>query len=113
MRTDAHDYSPQETYGKQISRGNTGEKRAAKIMRDAGYTVTYSEKHPHGPTDLTCKKGKEVRRIQVKRISSRVFRTAKAARNRMRGKPFCIKTIPAGTELWVFDAENNLYKFRR
>lgn len=110
--TKAQRNTPQKTYGKQTQRGNIGEKRAAAILRKMGYSVSYSPGHPHGIADIIARKGKSVRRIQVKRISSRTFLTAEAARNRIRGKPFNLERLPTGYELWVFDKENTLYKFR-
>lgn len=111
MKTKAHEKTPKETYGEQTHRGNIGEQRAAKILREQGYTVTLSKTHPRGASDIIAKKGNETRCIQVKRISSRALLTADAARNRIRGKPFLIQRIPADREVWVFDKENRLYIF--
>lgn len=110
--TRAQKKTPQATYGKQTHRGNIGEQRAAALLRKEGYQVTLSPGHPHGTADIIARKGATVRKIQVKRISSRSFATAAAARNRIRGKPFKLGKLPEGYELWVFDAKNNLYKFR-
>lgn len=109
--TKAHKRYPMKVYGKQVARGNMGESRARRLLENAGYKVSFSEKHPHGKTDLVAKKGKTVRNIQVKRISSRAFSTPAAARNRMSGKPYNIKRLPKNSELWVFDSKGHLYKF--
>ena len=111
MRTKAHEKTPQKTYGKQTHRGNIGEERAAKILREQGYSVRKSETHPRGFADIIAEKNGKAREIQVKRISSRALLTADAALNRIRGKPFLIKRIPAGKEVWVFDKDNRLYVF--
>ena len=111
MKTKAHEKTPKETYGKQTHRGNIGEQRAARILREQGYTVSLSKTHPRGACDIIARKGNETRNIQVKRISSRALLTADAARNRIRGKPFLIQRIPQDREVWVFDKENRLYIF--
>ncbi|MCZ0862262.1 hypothetical protein [Methanocorpusculum vombati] len=113
MKTKAQKNSPQKTYGKQTARGNTGERRAADILRKAGYTIRKPAAHPHGTDDLIATRGSEVRRIQVKRISSRVFSTEQAARNRLAGKPFLIKSIAPGHEVWLFDGNHNLFIFTK
>ena len=111
MKTKAHSQTPQKTYGKQVHRGDIGEEHAARILRKKGYSVSKSSTHPYGTNDLCARKGKQVRHIQVKRISSRKFKTAEAARNRMRGKPYNIKHVK--NELWVFDKDNSLYIFKK
>lgn len=108
MRTYAHTHTPQKTYGKQKFRGDQGEKRAAVALQRQGYTVT---SHPYERTDLTEKKRGVVRHIQVKNITSRTFRSAKTARRRIAGKPFNLRRIVSGEELWVYDAAGHLYKF--
>lgn len=113
MKTKAHSRTPQATYGKQTARGNIGERRAAKILREKGYSVSLSPQHPRGVADIIARKAGKVRKIQVKRISSRNFSTAAAARNRIAGKPFNLSSLPAGYELWVFDKSNNLYIFKK
>jgi hypothetical protein len=54
----------------------------------------------------------EMRNIQVKRISSRRFLTPEAARNRIAGRPFNVKRLVPGGELWVFDQDDRLYVFK-
>ena len=112
-KTKAHERSPMKTYGKQTHRGDLGERRAAAILRAEGYSVELSPSHPHGIHDLIARKGKTVRKIQVKRITSRTFATPAAARNRISGKPFNLKKIPTGYELWVFDQKGNLFRFTK
>lgn len=112
-RTKAQEKNPQKTYGQQTHRGNIGEKHAADLLRKEGYSVSISKTHPRGIADIIAVKGNETRKIQVKRISSRNFLTASAARNRLAGKPFNLKRLPTGYELWIFDASNRLYTFRR
>lgn len=112
-QTKAHRRTPQKTYGQQVHRGNIGEEHCSRILKKQGYTVCKTPTHPHGKGDLIARKGKATRTIQVKRISSRTFRTARAARNRMRGKPYNVKRLPAGMELWVIDKEEHLYKFNK
>ena len=111
MKTKAQIRTPQKTYGRQTARGNTGEAKAAKILRELGYTVSKSPTHPRGFADIHATKNGETRKIQVKHITSRTFQSADAARNRMRGKPYLISRIPSGCELWVFDAGGHLWKF--
>lgn len=111
MKTKAAEKTPKKTYGKQTHRGNIGEQRAAAILREQGYSVRLSDTHPRGKADLTATKGTETRNIQVKRISSRALKTAEAARNRLKGKPFLIRRIPKNLEVWVFDKDNRLYTF--
>jgi len=110
--TKAQQNRPKSVYGKQVKRGNMGEIKAASMLSRAGYTVTYSDKHPHGKADLKATKGKITRYIQVKNITSRSLKTEKAARHRIAGEPFGLKRIPAGLEVWVFDKDNRLYKFK-
>lgn len=112
-RTKAQERTPQKTYGGQTHRGDLGEQRAAAILRQEGYSVELSPLHPHGTADIIARKGKTVRKIQVKRITSRTFATPAAARNRMAGKPFNLKKLPPGYELWVFDQKGNLYRFKK
>lgn len=111
--TKAHRKTPKATYGKQIHRGDIGEQRCMKILRKEGYTVSYSKRHPRGKDDIIAKKGKTVRHIQVKAISSRSFKSEEAARNRIAGKPFNVRKLPKGYELWVLDKENRLYRFKK
>jgi len=111
MKTIAHVKTPKETYSKQTNRNNIGKNRAAWILWQHGYSVSFSPTLPYEKSELIAKRGNKTRFIQVKRISSRVFKTAEAARNRIRGKPFNVGKLPAGYELWVFDAGNNLFKF--
>ena len=108
MKTYAHTHTPRKTYGQQKARGDRGERRAAAALRRQGYSVT---SHPYEITDLTAVRGKTIRHIQVKNITSRTFRSAKTARKRIAGKPFNVKRINPGNELWVYDAAGHLYKF--
>jgi len=113
MRTRAHSETPMETYGQQTRRGSIGEREAMKKLIEDGYIVTTSETSPHGAIDIIARKGGRTRRIQVKRISSRVFATRESARNRIRIKPYLIEEIPKGLEVWVYDGANHLYIFRK
>lgn len=110
-QTYAQIYRPQKVYGMQTERGNNGERKAAKILRSQGYTVKYTAKHPHGKYDLIATKRNMVKQIQVKNITSRSFKTATAARRRMRIKPYYVTYIGRNCELWVFDKDGHLYKF--
>lgn len=100
-------------YGKNIKRGDIGERRAAGMLRRDGYSVHLTDTHPRGPGDLKASKPGRTRVIQIKRISSRNLATKQAARNRIAGKPFGLRTIPKGLEVWVFDKSNRLYKFTK
>lgn len=100
-------------YGKQIGRGNAGERRAARTLRRQGYSVSFNRDHPQGLTDLTARRAGRTKRIQVKNITSRNLETREAARHRIAGKPFGLKQIPAGLEVWVYDKSNHLYKFTK
>lgn len=111
--TKAQQNRPRAVYGKQIKRGDLGEAKATAILRRSGYTVTKSDKHPRGKTDLKATKGKTTRYIQVKNITSRNITSEKAARRRIAGEPFGLKRIPAGAEVWIFDKAGRLYKFTK
>lgn len=97
-------------YGRNKGRGDSGESAVKKRLECAGYTVTRSP-DSRGWADLTAKRGRETRRIQVKNITSRRLLTASAARQRMKGRPFGIRRIPSGGELWVFDRDGRQYVF--
>lgn len=112
-QTNAQVNRAKAVYGKQIERGNAGERRAADILKKQGYTVKYSASHPRGKTDLTAKKGTRTRHIQVKTITSRNLKTERAARRRIAGQPFKLQRIPKGIEVWVFDKSNRLYQFKQ
>jgi len=112
MKTIAQSKTPKKTYGKQTERGNIGERKAASILRKDGWSVSLSPEHPRGAADIIARKGNRVRKIQVKRISSRTFSNAETARNRFRGKPYYLDKLPAGVELWVFDQVGHLYTFK-
>lgn len=112
METNVQNEAPQKTHRRQNARGNLGVEKAAAFLRECGYTVTKPDAHPRGYADIVAKKRKETRHIQVTRISSRAILTRSAARNRIRGKPYCIEEIPNGLEVWVYDRDNRLYIFR-
>ena len=97
-------------YGKNYERGRAGERRAAAALRREGYSVAVS-RGSAGFSDLVAKKGTKIRKIQVKTISSRRFSTKEAAEKRIRGKPFNVR-IPAGGEVWVYDADGRRYVIR-
>lgn len=111
-QTYAQKYRAQKVYGQQTNRGNAGEKRAIELLRKQGYRVTFTTKHPHGKYDLIATKGKTRKQIQVKNITSRTFKTATAARRRMRIKPYYVTCLGKDCELWVFDKERHLYRFK-
>ena len=96
-------------YGRNKQRGNAGEAAAIRTLRKEGYTVCTAPEHPFGWADITATKGKEIRRIQVKNITSRRFLSAAAALQRVRGRPYNIRRIPPGGEVWVFDADGRRY----
>lgn len=110
-QTNAQRYRAKAVYGKQIKRGDAGEQRAMKILRKEGYKVSLSSTHPRGKADITATKGKTIRNIQVKTITSRNLATKEAARKRIAGKPFGLRRIKKDCELWVFDKSNRLYRF--
>lgn len=99
-----------KNYGKNYGRGRNGERRAAAALRRAGYSVSIA-RGSAGFSDVTAKKNGRTRRIQVKTFSSRRFLTKQAAENRIRGKPFNVR-IPAGGEVWVYDADGRRYVIR-
>jgi len=99
-----------KNYGKNYGRGRNGEERAAAALRRAGYSVSIA-RGSAGFSDVTAKKNGRTRRIQVKTFSSRRFLTKQAAENRIRGKPFNVR-IPAGGEVWVYDADGRRYVIR-
>ena len=112
-QTKAQINRPKAVYGRQIKRGDKGEQRALKTLRKEGYKATLSDTHPRGKADITAKKGKVVRNIQVKTISSRNFNTPEAARKRISGKPFGLKRLGKGVELWVYDKSGRCYRFTK
>lgn len=99
-----------KNYGRNYERGRAGERRAAAALRRAGYSVSISPGSA-GFSDIVAKKNGKIRRIQVKTFSSRRFLTKQAAENRIRGKPFNVR-IPAGGEVWVYDADGRRYIIR-
>lgn len=99
-----------KNYGQNYERGRAGERRAAAALRRAGYSVSISPGSA-GFSDIVAKKNGKIRRIQVKTFSSRRFLTKQAAENRIRGKPFNVR-IPAGGEVWVYDADGRRYIIR-
>lgn len=111
-RTFAQINTPQKTYGKQPERGKVGERRAARELREKGYSVKYNNTHPQGIVDIIATKNGHTKKIQVKNITSRNLTTKESARKRIAGKPFGIKRIPKGLEVWVYDKSKRKYKFR-
>lgn len=101
-----------KNYGRNKGRGDAGETAVMRMLRAEGYIVSTAPEHPHGWADITATKGRETRRIQVKNITSRRFLTAAAALRRIRGRPYNIRRIPPGGEVWVFDADGRRYVFR-
>jgi Holliday junction resolvase len=99
-----------KNYGRNYERGRAGERRAAAALRRAGYSVSISPGSA-GFSDIVAKKNGKIRRIQVKTFSSRRFLTKEAAEKRIRGKPFNVR-IPAGGEVWVYDADGRRYIIR-
>lgn len=97
-----------KNYGKNYARGRTGERKAAAALRRDGYAVTI-KKGSRGPADVIARKGSETRRIQVKNITSRTFKSNATAKTRVQGAPF---NVPRGREVWVYDARGNLRKFK-
>jgi len=98
----------QRNYGRNYSRGRTGEAKAAADLRKKGYSVKVS-KGSRGPADVIARNGSHTRKIQVKRFTSRAFSTKAAARNRVTGAPY---NVPSGREVWVYDANGKVWKFR-
>lgn len=112
METKAHrSRKGRENYGKNRARGDRGESIVKRMLEKEGYSVKIAS-NGRGFADIMAKKGNETRQIQVKTIRSRRFLSPEAARNRMAGKPFNIKRIGPNKELWVFDKDGRLYKFR-
>lgn len=97
-----------KNYGRNYSRGRTGEARTAAALRREGYSVKVT-KGSRGPADVIARKGSHTRKIQVKRFTSRAFSTKAAARNRVTGAPY---NVPSGREVWVYDANGKVWKFR-
>lgn len=111
-QTYAQIHTPLQTYGKQPQRGKAGEQRAARELRAKGYSVKYNNTHPQGIIDLTATKNGHTKKIQVKNITSRNLTTKQTARKRIAGKPFGIKRIPKGIEVWVYDKSKRKYTFK-
>jgi Holliday junction resolvase len=99
-----------KNYGKNYSRGRKGEQRAAAALRREGYSVRIAPGSA-GFSDVRATKNSRTRRIQVKTLSSRRILTKEAAENRIRGKPFNVR-IPAGGEVWVYDADGRRHVIR-
>ncbi|RXE56409.1 hypothetical protein ABH15_10010 [Methanoculleus taiwanensis] len=99
-----------KNYGRNKTRGDSGEKAVRDALKRQGYTVTQSDSG-RGFADLTARKDGKMKRIQVKNITSRRFLTASAARKRVKGAPFNIKRIPKDGEVWVFDKDGRRYVF--
>jgi|GEM_PF-2998701 len=99
-----------KNYGKNYGRGRTGERRAAAALRRAGYSVSITRASA-GFSDVKATKKGKTRKIQVKTLSSRRILTKEAAENRIRGKPFNVR-IPAGGEVWVYDADGRRHVIR-
>lgn len=112
MKNNTKSETPQKSCRRQNARGNLGVEKAAAFLRECGYTVTKPDAHPRGYADIVAKRRGITRYIQVKWILSRAILTRSAARNRIRGKPYCIEEIPNGLEVWVYDRDNRLYIFR-
>lgn len=112
MKTRAHQYDPYGVYGKQVARGNMGERAARRELCKRGYSCRYSDTHPHGWADIVASKRGSKKMIQVKRISSRNFKTPEACKHRMKNIPYNIKSIPKGCEVWVYDKSGRRYEFK-
>ncbi len=100
-----------KNYGKNYGRGRAGERKAAAALRQAGYSVSIS-RGSAGFADVTAKKNGRTRRIQVKTLSSRRILTKEAAKKRIEGKPFNVRSRPAGGEIWVYDADGRRHVLR-
>ena len=100
-----------KNYGLNYERGRTTEAKIARSLQRQGYKATLSP--GSRGYDVTARKGGDVRKIQVKHISSRSFKTPEAARNRVKIAPYNIKRIAPGTEVWIVDKNGKTRKFKR
>lgn len=99
-----------KNYGRNYGRGRACEEKAARSLRGAGWAVSLSP--GSRGWDLTARKNGRVRRIQIKCLSSRRIDSAAVARTRIAHRPWNIKSIPAGAEVWVIDSEGRRYILR-
>ena len=95
-------------YGKNYENGVRCEQNAARLLRSRGYSVFVSP-GSRGCYDLEAKKGAEVKRIQVKKISSRALLSEDVARRRVAGAPFHV-TARGIDEIWVYDRDGRRYE---
>ena len=97
-------------YGKNFANGVKCEQRAARLLRSRGYSVSLS-KGSRGRYDLEAKKGSEVKRVQVKYLSSRALLSEEVARRRVAGEPFNV-TARGINEIWVYDRDGRRYEIK-
>ena len=97
-------------YGRNYGRGRACEEAAARSLRGSGWSVSLAP--GSRGWDITAKKNGRTRRIQIKCLSSRRIESAAVARRRIAHRPWNIKRIPAGAEVWVFDADGRRYILR-
>lgn len=102
--------SGRRRYGKNFETGVRAEERAARLLRSRGYSVSLS-KGSRGRYDLEATKGVEVKRIQVKHISSRALLSEEVARRRVAGAPFHV-TARGIDEIWVYDRGGRRYEIK-
>lgn len=99
-----------DNYGRNYDRGRSCEEKIARSLRGSGWSVSLSP--GSRGWDITAKKNGRTRRIQVKCLSSRRIESKEVARRRVAGLPFNVKRIPAGAEVWVYDADGRRYIIR-
>ena len=97
-------------YGQNFHNGVKCEQNAARLLRSRGYSVFVSP-GSRGCYDLEAKKGAEVKRIQVKKISSRALLSEDVARRRVAGAPFNV-TARGIDEIWVYDRDGRRYEIK-
>lgn len=102
--------SGRKNYGRNYDRGRSCEEKIARSLRGAGWSASLSP--GSRGWDITAKKNGRTRRIQVKCLSSRRIESAAVARRRIAHRPWNIKTIPAGAEVWVIDGDGRRYIIR-
>ena len=102
--------SGRKNYGRNYDRGRSCEEKIARSLRGAGWSASLSP--GSRGWDITAKKNGRTRRIQVKCLSSRRINSAEVARTRIAHRPWNIKKIPAGAEVWVYDADGRRYILR-
>lgn len=98
-----------KNYGLNYKRGRSGERRAARELEKQGYSCALSP--GSAGWDIIASKNGKTRRIQVKTIKSRAITSKKAAKNRIKGKPFNVN-LGSGGEVWLYDRDDRLWVIR-